>query len=121
MDKETFPGPIQLPLAQAREWEAKYQKDTENEEEKNKMKAFLIPIETLKKVIDLNTSAARAYLAINDQNEKVLFFVGAEKDPKTGKYVDVYGQEGAEENSGKDGKLDGGDVVYDAARPSPPY
>lgn len=113
MNEETFPGPIEISLATALEWEKRYDGDTEVEA--YKVKAFLIPRETLLKVLELKTEAVFARLGINDQKEKTLLFVGAEKDPKTGKYVNVYGPPAAEDN------LEDGGTVYDGVRPSPPF
>ncbi|QLC67756.1 hypothetical protein LPB248_16035 [Flavobacterium sp. LPB0248] len=115
MNEETFPGPIQIPVTTANEWEQRYIDDSAVEDSKKKVKAFLIPKESLKKVLDLNTEAVWAYLGINDQKEKTLLFVGANYDPATKKWINVYGiGEG-------DGEVGGGDVVYDGARPSPPF
>lgn len=113
MSEEIFPGPIEISLATAQEWEKRYDGDTEVEA--YKVKAFLIPRKTLEKVLELETEAVFARLGINDQNEKTLLFVGAEKDPKTGKYVNVYGPAASE------GTVEGGGVVYDGVRPSPPF
>ncbi|AWK02724.1 hypothetical protein HYN56_00210 [Flavobacterium crocinum] len=116
MNEEKFPGPIRVPLATAKEWEKKYDDDTTVEDREKKVKSYLIPRESLELVLKLGTEAVRAYIGINDDNEKTLLFVGAKYDPETGKYVDVYGTyEGAES------KVEGGDVVYDGSRPSPPY
>ncbi|MXO06269.1 hypothetical protein [Flavobacterium sp. HBTb2-11-1] len=116
MNEETFPGPIQIPLATANEWERRYQNDTTIEDSKNKVKAFLIPRESLEKVLKLETEAVWAYLGINDQEEKTLLFVGAQYDKETGKWVNVYGTgDGVEGGEGAE------EVVYDGARPSPPY
>jgi hypothetical protein len=116
MNEETFPGPIQIPVATANEWEKRYHDDNSVEDSKNKVKAFLIPRESLKKVLDLNTEAVWAYLGINDQKEKTLLFVGAEYDKETGKWVNVYGTgDGVEGGEGAE------EVVYDGTRPSPPY
>lgn len=117
MNEETFPGPIQIPLSTAQVWEKRYQDDTTVEDAKNKVKAYLIPRESLEKVLELKTEAVWAYLGINDQKEKTLLFVGAEKDPKTGKYINVYGPPSSDEN--KSAEAPEG-VVYDGARPSPP-
>lgn len=115
MNEETFPGPIEISLSTAEEWERRYQEDTTIEDQKNKVKAFLIPRESLEKVLALQTEAVWAYLGINDQKEKTLLFCGAEKDA-TGKYINVYGPLGSEQNK----SVEGGEVVYDGARPSPP-
>ncbi|BDU23291.1 MULTISPECIES: hypothetical protein [unclassified Flavobacterium] len=113
MNEEAFPGPIRVPLSTAKEWEKKYDDDTTVEDRAKKVKSYLIPRESLELVLKLNTEAVRAYIGINDDNEKTLLFVGAKYDEKTGKYVDVYGP--------GDGVENGGDVVYDGSRPSPPF
>jgi hypothetical protein len=115
MNEETFPGPIQITLPVAQEWERRYHEDTTIEDPKNKVKAFLIPRESLEKVLELETEAVWAYIGINDQKEKTLLFVGAELDPKTGKYLNVYGP------PSKDGEDAADQIVYDGVRPSPPY
>ncbi|SHG81384.1 hypothetical protein [Flavobacterium defluvii] len=117
MSEEAFPGPIQVPLSIAKEWEKRYQDDTTVEDSKNKVKSYLIPRESLEKVLQLNTEAVRAYIGINDQNEKTLLFVGAQYDKETGKYIDVYGQSSQQNKSAESAE----DVVYDGTRPSPPY
>lgn len=114
MSEEAFPGPIQVPLAVAKVWEKKYQGDTTVEDPKKKVISYLIPRESLEKVLDLGTTAVRAYIGINDQNEKTLLFVGAKYDEGTGKYVDVYGQSNKETSADDP-------VVYDGTRPSPPF
>ncbi|WP_289662636.1 hypothetical protein [Flavobacterium panacagri] len=117
MSEEKFPGPIKVPLTTAEKWEKRYDDDTSVEDRKKKVKSYLIPRESLELVLKLDTEAVRAYIGINDQNEKTLLFVGAKYDPETGKYVDVYGTEvGADE-----GENEGIPIVYDGARPSPPY
>ncbi|MFD2939970.1 hypothetical protein [Flavobacterium notoginsengisoli] len=113
MNEEKFPGPIRVPLTTAKEWEKRYDDDTTVEDLKNKVKSYLIPRESLELVLKLGTEAVRAYIGINDDNEKTLLFVGAKYDEKTGKYVDVYGP--------PEGMVEGGDVVYDGSRPSPPF
>lgn len=117
MNEQTFPGPIEIPLSTAQEWERRYQDDTTVEDPKNKVKAFLIPRESLEKVLELKTEAVWAYIGINDQKEKTLLFVGAELDPSTGKYINVYGAPGSYQNRSAEAAEE---VVYDGARPSPP-
>lgn len=116
MNEETFPGPIELPLSTAQEWERRYQDDSTIEDPKNKIKAFLIPRESLEKVLALDTEAVWAYLGINDQKEKTLLFVGAKKDTE-GKYINVYGPPALEQSRSAEGAEE---VVYDGVRPSPP-
>ena len=118
MSEDTFPGPIQIPLATAKEWEKRYQDDTTAEDSKTKVKSFLIPRESLETVLKLNTDAVRAYIGINDKKEKTLLFVGAEYDKETGKYNDVYGPPSSGEQRSAAAAED---VVYDGVRPSPPY
>jgi len=124
MNEKTFPGPIQISLAKAKEWEKKYHGDTTLAESKKKAIAFLIPRESLEKVLELDTEAVRAYIGINDQDEKTLLFVGAKLDKETGKYVDVYGQSSALQKTATvtaDAEDAAEEVVYDGTRPSPPY
>jgi hypothetical protein len=116
MNEETF-GPIQIPLTVAEEWEKRYQDDTSIEDPKNKVKSYLIPRESLELVLQLNTEAVRAYIGINDQKERTLLFVGAEQD-KEGKYIDVYGPPKSGQNKAVESVED---IVYDGARPCPPY
>lgn len=116
MAEEKFPGPIQIPLAVAKEWEKRYNDDTTVEDSKTKVKSYLIPRESLEIVLQLNTDAVRAYIGINDQNEKTLLFVGANLDKETGKYIDVYGPP-----ANQSGAKAIGEVVYDGSRPSPPF
>lgn len=116
MNEETFPGPIQIPLATAKEWEKRYQEDITVEDAKKKVIGFLIPRESLEKVLELDTEAVRAYIGINDQNEKTLLFVGARLDKETGKYIDVYGPPSSQQKAAA-----ADEIVYDGTRPSPPF
>jgi len=116
MAEEKFPGPIEISLAVAKEWEKRYNEDTTVEDSKSKVKSYLIPRESLEIVLQLNADAVRAYIGINDQNEKTLFFVGANLDKETGKYIDVYGPPPTQDAAKADGE-----VVYDGTRPSPPF
>ncbi|MDP5202426.1 hypothetical protein [Flavobacterium sp. DG2-3] len=116
MNEETFPGPIQIPVATANEWEKRFQGDTTIEDASKKVKAYLIPRKSLEKVLELGTEAVWAYIGINDDKQKTLLFNGAKFDDKTGKWVNVYGI------ADKDDNCEGGEeVVYDGSRPSPPY
>ncbi|WP_456315702.1 hypothetical protein [Pseudomonas shirazensis] len=116
MSEQNLPDPIEIPLAIAKEWEKRYDEDTTVEDNKNKVKSFLIPRKSLEKVLLLDADEVRAYLGINEQREKTLVFVGAKLDKITGEYTDVYG------SSSYLNKATGDDViVYDGARPSPPY
>lgn len=117
MNEETFPGPIQIPLAQGQEWEKRYADDNSVEDPKKKVTAFLIPRETLEKALALKTEAVWAHLGINDDKERTLIFNGAEYDPATGKYKNVYGKSDQQNKSVASEQ----DVVYDGARPSPPF
>ncbi|MEO8533217.1 MAG: hypothetical protein ABI441_05685 [Flavobacterium sp.] len=121
MSEETFPNPVQVPLAVAKEWEKRYQDDTTVEDSKTKVKSFLIPRESLENVLQLNTDAVRAYIGINDKKEKTLLFVGAELDKETGKYLDVYGPPSALQKSEQATESADDQIVYDGTRPSPPY
>jgi hypothetical protein len=114
--EESFPGPVQVALTTAEKWTKEYQSDTTVEDSKNKVKAFLIPRESLKKVLALNTDAVRAYIGLNDQNEKTLLFVGANKDEK-GIYRDVFGPASKKKKMNSDDDL----VVYDGTRICPPF
>ncbi|MNE31076.1 hypothetical protein D3C80_1246240 [compost metagenome] len=63
-------------------------------------------------VLNQDIQAVRAYNGINNEGEQTLIFVGAKWDPEKKIYVDVFKN---------DGLLTGEDVVYDGARPVPPY
>ncbi|MDR7373011.1 hypothetical protein [Flavobacterium aquidurense] len=118
MNEETFPGPIQIPLSKGQEWEERYVDDNSVEDSKKKVTAFLIPRETLVKVLELKTEAVWAHLGINDDKEKTLIFNGAEYDPSTGKYKNVYGPPKGEKSKSE---AEAEEVVYDGTRPSPPF
>ncbi|MFH6962006.1 hypothetical protein ACHRVK_06500 [Flavobacterium plurextorum] len=120
MREEDFPGPIKITKATAEKWEEKYQKDTTIEDSNKKVKAFLIPRESLEMVLKLNTVAVRAHIGINDQNERTLIFVGARYDKETDTYVDVYGPPVQPKNAEDSGPGEDEDA-YDGARPCPPY
>jgi hypothetical protein len=119
MSEDTFPGPIQVSLATAKEWEKRYEDETTVVDSRTKVKSFLIPRESLETVLQLNTDAVRAYIGINDNKEKTLLFVGAAYDSVTGKYNDVYGPPSTQLRSESATADDV--VVYDGTRPSPPY
>jgi hypothetical protein len=116
MSEETFPEPIQIPLATAKEWEKRYQDDTTIEDPKNKVKSYLIPRESLELVLQLDADEVRAYIGINDQGEKTLLFVGAKFDKETGQYIDVYGPPASQQN-----RSAAEEIVYDGVRSCPPY
>jgi len=117
MSEGSFPGPIEISLTLAKEWENRYETDTTVEDPKTKVKSFLIPRESLEKVLELDADAVRAYIGINDQQERTLLFVGAKFDKETGEYVDVYGPPASQQNKAAEDDV----IVYDGARPSPPY
>jgi hypothetical protein len=119
MSEKSFPEPIEISLAVAKEWEKRYEDDTTVEDNKNKVKSYLIPRESLELVLQLDADAVRAYIGINDQKEKTLLFVGAKFDKETGKYIDVYGPPSSSQQNKAAGEDDV--IVYDGARPSPPY
>ena len=77
----------------------------------------------MEKVLELNTEAVRAYIGINDQDEKTLLFVGAELNKETGKYIDVYGRSSALQKTASltSETENPEEIVYDGTRPSPPY
>jgi hypothetical protein len=116
MSEEKFPGPIQISLAVAKEWKKRYEDETIVEDNMNKIKSYLIPRESLESVLKLEAEAVRAYIGINDQDEKALLFVGAKLDKETGKYIDVYGPP-----VNQDGAKTAQEIVYDGTRPSPPF
>ncbi|OIV43916.1 hypothetical protein [Flavobacterium johnsoniae] len=120
MSEKDFPEAVQIPLGIAKEWKERFQEDNTPEDPKTKVTSYLIPRKTLEKVLELETEVVRAYLGINDEKLRTLLFVGAKLDEKTGKYVDVYGQEGSVFAKSAD-NVEGGDVVYDGIRPSPPF
>ncbi|KAF2081422.1 MULTISPECIES: hypothetical protein [Flavobacterium] len=113
MSEELNSESIRISLSEGITWADKYRKDTGIEEGKRKkVDGFLIPLETLKLVLDQDIQAVRAYNGINNDGEQTLIFVGAKWDPEKRIYVDVFKN---------DGLFTGGDVVYDGARPVPPY
>jgi hypothetical protein len=116
MAEEKFPGKIEISLAVGQEWAKKY-RDSTNEEAKKKIDAYLIPLESLEAVLKLKETlkidAARAYKGINELGEQTLMFVGAKLNEKTGIYEDVFLVGDGEDNASA--------VVYDGARPCPPY
>lgn len=118
MSERSFPQPIEVPLAVAKEWEKRYEDDTTVEDNKKKVKSFLIPRESLEIVLQLDADAVRAYIGINDQKEKTLLFVGAKLNKETGEYTDVYGPPSS---SAQQSKAAEDEIVYDGARPCPPY
>jgi hypothetical protein len=113
MAETNFPGKIEISLSVGKEWAKKY-RDSKEDEVKNKVDAYLIPLESLKLVLNQDIDAVRAYKGINDDGEQILMFVGTKLDEKTGIYVDVFPNEGnADATTGA--------VVYDGTRPCPPF
>ncbi|KQX02327.1 hypothetical protein [Flavobacterium sp. Root420] len=105
-------GSVEIPVTEAKVWAEKYRRAPgSDEDEKNKITGYLIPLETLKAVLGNPIDAVRAYKGINNAGEQVLFFVGTKLDEK-GIYRDVFFPANEIENEG--------DVVYDATRPCPP-
>ena len=115
MNNENFPGSIEISLQTAEKWTKAFKNNIEIEDSKKKVNAFLIPRESLEAVLALKTDAVRAYMGINDSNEKTLLFVGPNKD-ETGIYRDVFGTSQSEKDSSSDGES----VVYDFTSPCPP-
>ncbi|MFQ6602461.1 hypothetical protein [Flavobacterium sp. C3NV] len=113
MSQEKFPGKIEISLAVGQEWSKKY-KDSPEGREKDSVNAYLVPLESLEAILKLKESlkidATRAYKGINELGEQTLMFVGAKLNEKTGIYEDVF----------LDGDL-GTAVLYDGARPCPPF
>ncbi|MDA6072368.1 hypothetical protein NJT12_22320 [Flavobacterium sp. AC] len=106
-------GGVEVELSVAKTWTAHYRKASREEEEAGrKTDAYLIPLATLKAVLENPIDAVRAYKAINNAGEQVLVFVGTKLDEK-GIYRDVFfsGNEIEEAQA----------VTYDATRPCPPY
>lgn len=117
--KEDFPKEVAVALTKAEAWTKNYRDEATDHlvsgKDKKKVNSFVIPRETLELVLQLNTEAVRVYLGVNDDKEKTLIFVGAEKD-ENGVYRDKFGT--SSERS-KEGSSES--VVYDFAQPSPPY
>lgn len=114
MSNEKFPGQIEITLKTAESWVKKHRQDTTIEDPKKKISGYLIPRESLEKVLALNTTAVRAYIGKNDDNEQTLLFVGAEH-VKDDYYKDVF----PEVISAEKGEAASG--VYDGTRTNPPY
>ncbi|MGL5111637.1 MAG: hypothetical protein ACRC6O_03240 [Flavobacterium sp.] len=119
MSKGNFPKNVAIPLTTAEVWTKKYRKETNDNEvfksNNKKVNSFLIPRESLELVLQLNTSAVRAYVGLNDDNHKTLLFVGAEED-ESGVYRDVFGTN-REASLAESSTA----VVYDFVQPSPPH
>lgn len=108
-------GSVEIPLSEGVEWTKKYRDSKEVAEEGKKITGYLIPLNTLKLVLDQDIDAVRAYKGINNAGEETLLFVGTKFDPNTGIYMDVF-------NSGAESKItEGNFVVYDTLRPVPPF
>lgn len=106
-------GGVEVELAVAKNWTANYRKAGKEEQEaEKKTDAYLIPLATLKAVLENPVDAVRAYKGINAAGEQILIFVGTKKDEK-GIYRDVFFPANEIE--------DAGFVTYDATRPCPPY
>lgn len=105
-------GSVEVELSLAEVWTANYRKASAEEEAGRRTNAYLIPLATLKSVLEHPIDAVRAYKAINKAGEQVLVFVGTKLDDK-GIYRDVFFSGNEIENAES--------VVYDATRPCPPY
>ncbi|WP_264531128.1 hypothetical protein [Flavobacterium sp. N502540] len=116
MSEEKNLGSVEVSLAVGQEWARKFRKSQEG---KGKVDAYLIPLESIKLVLDQDIDAVRAYVGINNAGEQNLMLVGTKLDPKTGVYVDVFKKQQAAAGARTAG--DGEDVLYDASRPCPPY
>lgn len=115
MSEEKNLGSVEVSLTVGQEWTKKYRNAKEDEEGRKKINGYLIPLESIKLVLDQDIDAVRAYIGINNAGEQNVLLVGTKFDQKTGVYVDVFkkgveGSENADEN-----------VVYDGSRPCPPY
>jgi hypothetical protein len=112
-------GSVEIPLTEGKLWAEKYRRSSGLEEDgKNKVDAYLIPLETLKQVLDQDIDAVRAYKGINNAGQQVLMFVGTKLDAKTGIYKDVFKTGVAAKDSAA--TADGGGVVYNMTQPCPP-
>jgi hypothetical protein len=114
MSEEKFPGKIKISLPTAQEWVKKY-KEPKLEAKSKKIDAYLIPLESLQKVMDQKIDAVRAYKGINELGEETLMFVGTVLNASTGIYEDVFPQAFNNEVASET------EIVYDGGRPCPPY
>jgi hypothetical protein len=114
MSEEKFPGKIEITLPTAQGWVKKY-KEPKLEAKSKKIDAYLIPLESLQKVMNQKIDAVRAYKGINDEGEETLMFVGAVLNTKTGIYEDVFPQAFNNEVAKE------AEIVYDGGRPCPPF
>lgn len=109
-------GSVVITLAEGIKWADKYRKDMTTEEgRKKQVDGYLIPLESLKLVMDQDIQAVRAYKGINKAGEQTLILVGAKWDAEKEIYVDVFKEEKGE---GVEGGIP---EVYDGTRPVPPY
>lgn len=113
MNEELNLGSIKIPLSEGIVWADNYRRDFQTEEgRRKKVDGYLIPVETLKLVLDQDIQAVRAYKAINNTGEQTLIFVGAVWDATEKIYKDVFKNNGVENDEA---------MVYDGSRPVPPY
>ena len=113
MNVELNLGSIEIPLSEGILWADEYRRDFQTEEgRRKKVDGYLIPLQTLKSVLDQDIQAVRAYKAINNAGEQTLIFVGAVWDATEKIYKDVFKNNGVG---------NGETVVYDGSRPVPPY
>lgn len=113
MTEEKFPGKIEISLPTAQEWVKKY-KEPKNEAKSKKVDAYLIPLESLQKVMDQKIDAVRAYKGINESGEETLMLVGAVLNATTGIYEDVF------PSTSNTARLTEEQIVYDGIIPCPP-
>ena len=110
-------GNVQIPLSEGERWAKNYRKKAfgDADGEKDRVTGYLIPLDTLKLVMDQDIDAVRAYKGINEDGEEILMFVGTKLNETTGIYEDVFASgQGALSRAPEP-------IVYDATRPVPPY
>lgn len=115
MSEESKFGPVEITLTEGITWADNYRKIPKSDEDaKRKVEGYLIPVESLKLVLKQGVDAVRAYKAINNDGAQTLILVGTKLNKKTGIYEDVFSDGTTEECANAP-------VVYDGARPVPPF
>ena len=125
MDLNFNQDQVEIPLSTGKKWAQNYRNEAiELKANDKKTDAYLIPLASLKAVLDQDIDAVRAYKGINDKGEQTLIFVGTKLDNATGVYKDVFKTVSSSAGSMKvlSASAEGDEeVVYDMVQPCPPY
>jgi len=87
MTETNFHGKIKNSLSVGKEWAKEY--GGSNQEVKNKIDGYLIPLESLKLLLNQDFNVVKAYRGNNDE-EQILWFFSTKLCEETGIYIDFF-------------------------------